>query len=97
MDAARQEAWLSFRAPSKTPKCDQDGSCAIREDLVMSISASVGTELNLLEETADHCRQLHMAQPVLTSYEMEQIRQIAPVVDRYVPAARTAQPAASRS
>jgi glutamate synthase (NADPH/NADH) large chain len=48
----------------------------IREDLVMSISASVGTELNLLDETADHCRQLHMAQPVLTSYEMEQIRQI---------------------
>ncbi|MDB5079442.1 MAG: gltA [Chloroflexi bacterium] len=48
----------------------------IREDLVMSISVSVGTELNLLEETADHCRQLHMPQPVLTNYEMEQIRQI---------------------
>ena len=48
----------------------------IREELVMSISASVGTELNLLEETAEHCRQLHMPLPILTSYEMEQIRKV---------------------
>ncbi len=48
----------------------------IREELVMSFSSSVGSEENLLTETALHCRQLMIDQPVLTNYELEQIRHI---------------------
>ncbi|HEX2909675.1 MAG TPA: glutamate synthase large subunit [Chloroflexia bacterium] len=48
----------------------------IREELVMSLSSSVGTEQNLLVESPLHCRQLAMDHPILTDYELEQIRYI---------------------
>lgn len=48
----------------------------IREEIVMSLSSSVGSEENLLTESPLHCRQLKMDQPVLTNYELEQVRHI---------------------
>jgi glutamate synthase domain-containing protein 2/glutamate synthase domain-containing protein 1/glutamate synthase domain-containing protein 3 len=48
----------------------------IRESIVMSLQACVGPEINLLGETPDHCHQLVMAQPILRSAELEQLRQV---------------------
>ncbi|MQA76836.1 MAG: glutamate synthase subunit alpha, partial [Solirubrobacterales bacterium] len=42
----------------------------IRESIVMSLQASVGPELNLLEETPNHAHQLVMPQPVLQTDEL---------------------------
>ena len=47
---------------------------AIREELVTSIGAVVGSEQNLFEETPEHCRQLRLASPVISSAELSQIK-----------------------
>ena len=46
----------------------------------MSLQASVGPELNLLEETPNHAHQLVMPQPVLQNHELRKLRG----VDHYV-------------
>src|SRR6202521_1762357 len=38
----------------------------IREQLVMSLGMNLGPQCNLLEETAEHAKQIRIAQPVLT-------------------------------
>ena len=48
----------------------------IREAVVMSVEASVGSERNLLEETPEHARQLVIANPILLDGELERLRQI---------------------
>ena len=50
---------------------------AIREELVTSLEAFIGSEQNLFEETPEHCRQLKLQQPILTNKELEKIRNIA--------------------
>ena len=47
---------------------------AIREELVTSLEAFVGSEQNLFEETPRHCRQLRLKSPLLTDEELAQIR-----------------------
>ena len=47
---------------------------AIREELVTSIGAFVGSEQNLFEETPEHCRQLRLASPVISDAELAQIK-----------------------
>ena len=47
---------------------------AIREELVTSLSAFIGTEQNLFEETAQHCRQLRLQSPLLSDEQMAKIR-----------------------
>ena len=42
----------------------------IREQLVMSLAMNLGPQGNLLEETAEHAKQLRVAQPVLTERSM---------------------------
>ena len=49
---------------------------AIREELVTSLEGYVGSEQNLFEETPEHCRQLKLMRPLLSNYELEQIRNI---------------------
>ena len=44
---------------------------AIREELVTSLSATIGAEENLFVETPEHCRQLRLDRPVITNTEME--------------------------
>ena len=50
---------------------------AIREELVTSLEAFVGSEQNLFEETPKHCRQLKLKQPILTDTELQKISNIS--------------------
>ena len=45
---------------------------SIREAVVMSVQASVGSERNLLDETPEHARQLVIDNPILLDSELEQ-------------------------
>ncbi len=47
---------------------------AIREELVTSLEAFIGSEQNLFEETPLHCRQLRLKSPLLTDEQLAQIR-----------------------
>ena len=47
---------------------------AIREELVTSLEAFVGSEQNLFDETPAHCRQLRLKSPLLTDAQLAQIR-----------------------
>ncbi|HEY3189547.1 MAG TPA: glutamate synthase central domain-containing protein, partial [Solirubrobacteraceae bacterium] len=49
---------------------------SIREAIVMSVSASVGSERNLLAETREHARQLVIDNPILHDHELEQLREV---------------------
>ena len=49
---------------------------SIREAIVMSVRASVGSERNLLDETAEHARQLVIDNPILLDRELEQLRRV---------------------
>ena len=48
----------------------------IREAIVMSVQASVGSERNLLAETPEHARQLLIENPILRDAELEQLRHV---------------------
>ncbi|MBA3302057.1 MAG: glutamate synthase subunit alpha, partial [Thermoleophilaceae bacterium] len=48
----------------------------IREKEVMSLSSAVGTEENLLTESPGHAHQLVISQPMLTSGDLEKLRQV---------------------
>jgi glutamate synthase (NADPH) large chain len=48
----------------------------IREAIVMSVQASVGSEHNLLDETREHARQLVIPNPILRGRELEQLRHV---------------------
>ena len=49
---------------------------AIREELVTSVEAFIGSEQNLFEETPLHCRQLRLKSPLLTDEQLAQIRDL---------------------
>jgi len=49
---------------------------SIREAVVMSVKASVGSERNLLDETPEHARQLGIDNPILRDSELEQLRHV---------------------
>ncbi|MCF7804414.1 MAG: glutamate synthase large subunit [Candidatus Marinimicrobia bacterium] len=46
----------------------------IRENLVTSIESHIGKKGNLLDESPDHCRQLHLNSPILTDKALDTIR-----------------------
>jgi glutamate synthase domain-containing protein 2/glutamate synthase domain-containing protein 1/glutamate synthase domain-containing protein 3 len=48
----------------------------IREELVTSTETTLGAEQNLFEESPLHCRQLRLAQPILTNEELERIKRL---------------------
>jgi glutamate synthase domain-containing protein 2/glutamate synthase domain-containing protein 1/glutamate synthase domain-containing protein 3 len=48
----------------------------IREAVVMSAAASVGSERNLLAETPEHARQLVIDNPILLDEELERLRRL---------------------
>ena len=48
----------------------------IREELVTSTATTIGAEDNLFEESARHCRQLQLQQPILTNEELERIKRL---------------------
>ncbi|HTO25887.1 MAG TPA: glutamate synthase large subunit, partial [Gaiellaceae bacterium] len=49
---------------------------SIREAVVMSVKASVGSERNLLDETPEHARQLVIDNPILRDTELDQLRHV---------------------
>ena len=49
---------------------------AIREQLVTSLGTTIGAEHNLLGASAASCRQVELAQPVLTNHELAKILDI---------------------
>ncbi len=49
---------------------------SIREAIVMSLQASIGSEKNLFDETPEHARQLVLETPILLDAELEQLRQV---------------------
>ncbi|HYG19469.1 MAG TPA: glutamate synthase large subunit [Ohtaekwangia sp.] len=48
----------------------------IRERLVMSLFTRVGCSLNVLDETPEHTRQIHISQPVLLNQDLEKLKHI---------------------
>ena len=52
---------------------------AIREELVTSLEAFIGSERNLFDETPLHCRQLKLHSPIINDRDLEKIRQIQEV------------------
>ena len=49
---------------------------AIREEIITSLITTIGSEGNLLDETAQQCRLLRLEQPILTNAQLERIRQL---------------------
>jgi glutamate synthase domain-containing protein 2/glutamate synthase domain-containing protein 1/glutamate synthase domain-containing protein 3 len=49
---------------------------SIREAIVMSVRASVGSEHNLLDESPAHARQLAIDNPILLDWQLEQLRAV---------------------
>ena len=48
----------------------------IREEIVMSLTTSLGNERNLFEETPEHAHKLHLEQPILLNGELETLRHV---------------------
>jgi len=46
----------------------------LREGLVMSLMTFTGKKRNILDETAQHCRQLKLPHPILTNEDIERLR-----------------------
>jgi len=49
---------------------------AIREELVTSLVATIGTEQDLFQETPRHCRRLRLELPIINNTQLAQIRNI---------------------
>ncbi len=49
---------------------------AIREELVTSLEAFVGSEQNLFDETPLHCRQLRLHSPIIDNKDMSRIKSL---------------------
>jgi glutamate synthase domain-containing protein 2/glutamate synthase domain-containing protein 3 len=49
---------------------------SIREESVMSLVSTIGTEGNLLAETPEQARMIQLSRPILTAEQLERIRQI---------------------
>jgi glutamate synthase (NADPH) large chain len=49
----------------------------IREELVMSLTTSIGPKPNLMDEHPESCRRIRVKQPILTNADLQKIREIA--------------------
>ncbi|MCX5728605.1 MAG: glutamate synthase large subunit, partial [Nitrospirae bacterium] len=49
----------------------------IREELVMSLTTSIGPKPNLMDEHPESCRRIRVIQPILTNANLQKIREIA--------------------
>lgn len=48
---------------------------SIREELVTSITATLGEEKNIFEETPEHCRQLTLKNPVISNSNLQKLKE----------------------
>jgi glutamate synthase domain-containing protein 2/glutamate synthase domain-containing protein 3 len=49
----------------------------IREEMVMSLTSYIGTERNILDETAMHCHTMKLPHPILTNRDLEKMRRVS--------------------
>ena len=49
----------------------------IREEMVMSLTSYIGTERNILQESALHCHTLKLPQPILRNRDLEKLRRVS--------------------
>ncbi|MFQ5667849.1 MAG: glutamate synthase large subunit [Candidatus Binatia bacterium] len=49
----------------------------IREELVMSVTATIGAEQNLFDETPAHCHQLELDNPVIDNTALQKIKDLS--------------------
>ena len=49
----------------------------IREEMVMSLISYIGTERNILAESAENCHTLKLPHPILTNRELEKLRRVS--------------------
>ncbi|MCF7892112.1 MAG: glutamate synthase large subunit [Candidatus Omnitrophica bacterium] len=49
----------------------------IREEIVMSLDSYLGSQQNLLTETAKHCHKLYLQRPILSNYDLLKIESLA--------------------
>src|SRR3990167_3388623 len=49
---------------------------SLREDLVMSIETTIGSEQNLFEETPEHCHQVRLDSPTLSNEQLAALKEI---------------------
>src|SRR6266568_4472739 len=49
----------------------------IREEMVMSLTSYIGTERNILAETAQHCHTLKLPHPILSNRDLEKLRRVS--------------------
>ncbi len=49
----------------------------IREEMVMSLTSYIGTERNILQETAQNCHTMKLEQPILTNRDLEKLRRVS--------------------
>jgi glutamate synthase domain-containing protein 2/glutamate synthase domain-containing protein 1/glutamate synthase domain-containing protein 3 len=49
----------------------------IREEIVMSLATTLGTERNLFDETPEHAHKLILEQPILLNRELETLRHVS--------------------
>ncbi|GMV49179.1 MAG: Ferredoxin-dependent glutamate synthase 1 [Nitrospirae bacterium] len=49
----------------------------IREELVMSLTTSIGPKPNLMDENPESCRRIRVKQPILTNADLQKIRELA--------------------
>jgi glutamate synthase domain-containing protein 2/glutamate synthase domain-containing protein 1/glutamate synthase domain-containing protein 3 len=49
----------------------------IREEIVMSLATTLGSERNLFEETPEHAHKLALRQPILLNRELETLRHVS--------------------
>lgn len=49
----------------------------IREEIVMSLDSYLGSQQNLLTETAKHCHKLYLQRPILSNYDLLKIESLS--------------------
>ena len=48
----------------------------IREKVIMSLFTNLGPQKNILSETPEHCRQIHLDSPVISNGQLDKIREL---------------------
>ena len=48
----------------------------IREAVIMSLYTNLGEQRNILSETPDHCRQIHLDSPVLSNGQLDKLKSL---------------------
>ncbi len=48
----------------------------LREDMVMAIESTIGSERNLFDETPEHCHQIELDSPTLSEEELQKLKEV---------------------